>query len=492
MAPEPDDDRPRDDDAARARAEAARRAAQDGAAELARMGIDPGALGLEPPPVPGGDARRPGPPDPAGRRTAEGEPGAGGSGWRSDPGAGSSRPTARGVATPPAPARSSPLNGRPPATGRHAPPPPALATPPTPPLATAGPVPPAGPMTYRRSAAGVPPPPPPQPAPAWLDSTLSRPIAAIPQPPAPAGGGPLEPLERLLPAPPPGLPGAWRGAVRAVTLGLVEPGAAAAAEYERQLVARVRIRRPEPRLVTFLAGKGGVGTTTVAAGIALTLASLRADTTALVSARSGAGSLSQRLLGHPAPPVPAPSGGEPGPPALWVNDRLAVVDGPPWHSPIPRGSLVGLLERLRGQHPHTIVDVGNDLGEPAEAALGRADQIVLVTSASQDGVAATRTALSRVHQIDPFRLATVVVAVTCLSEHQYRRTVRRLPAALGMQRARVVPVGFDPWLSTGDRLDPARIRATTRAAYLRIAGMVVDPGRAEQWFSQPSGAGAGR
>jgi MinD-like ATPase involved in chromosome partitioning or flagellar assembly len=323
-----------------------------------------------------------------------------------------------------------------------------------------------------------------------LDSTLSRPIAAA-APPPPTAGGQLEPLDRLLPAPTPGIPGGWRRAVRAVTRGLVEPGAAAAVEYERQLVARVRIRRPEPRLVAFLAGKGGVGTTTVAAGVALILASLRADTTSLVSARSGAGSLGQRLLGQLAPPVPALVDGE-LPPPRWGPDRLAVVDGPPWHSPTPPGVLVTLLEQLRDQHPHTIVDIGNDLGEPAEAALARADQIVLVTSASQDAVAATRTALSRVHQIDPFRLATVVVAVTCLSEHQDRRTGRRLTTALGMQAARVVPIGFDPWLATGDRLDPARIRATTRSAYLRIAGMVVDPGRVEQWFSQPPGAGAGR
>ncbi|MGH3682082.1 MAG: hypothetical protein ACRDT2_17740, partial [Natronosporangium sp.] len=266
--------------------------------------------------------------------------------------------------------------------------------------------------------------------------------------------------------------------------------AAAAVEQERALVARVRIRRPEPRVIAFLSGKGGVGTSTAAAGVALTLASLRGDTTALVSARSGAGSLGQRLLGQPAPPVPALVDGEPPPPPLWVHDHLAVVDGSPWHSPTPRDSLLKLLEQLRGQHPLTIVDVGNDLAEPAEAALGRADQIVLVTGASQDALAATRTALSRVHQIDPFRLGTVVVALTCLSERQYRRTARRLRAELGLQSARVVPIGFDPWLAAGDRIDPARMRVATRAAYLQIAGMVADPGRAEQWFAQPPGPGA--
>lgn len=322
-----------------------------------------------------------------------------------------------------------------------------------------------------------------------MDSTLSRPIVPV-APPPPAPGGPAGLLDRLVPAPPSAPSGAWRRVLRAVTRGLFEPSAAAAVEYERQLVARVRLRRPEPRLVAFLAGKGGVGTSTTAAGVALTLVSLRADTTALVSARSGTGSLGQRLFGQPAPPVPVLADGDPAPPPRWAYDRLAVVDGAPWHSPTQRDPLVALLERLRGQHPHTIVDIGNALDEPATAALHRADQIVLVTGASQDAVGAARTALSRVHQIDPFRLATVVVAVVCLSEQQHRQTAQRLRTELGMLPARVVPVGFDPWLAAGDRLDPARIRATTRQAYLRIAGLLVDPGQTEQWFSQPSGKAA--
>ncbi|MPZ27659.1 MAG: hypothetical protein GEV12_14930 [Micromonosporaceae bacterium] len=504
MAPEPEDDKSRDA-AARDADEAARRVAQDSVAELARMGIDPRALGLEPQPAPGAGVPPVGhpatPPPPA---TAAG---------RARP-----RSPARGVATPPAAARSSPPAGYRPASPRPAtiqpapapaptaapptapPPPPTMPPAPGPPPGARPPLPPppgpgAPPAAYRIAPPAAARPKPglePEPEPEWLTSTLSRSIVAVPQPSAAASGGPAAPLERLLAAPAPALapPGRWRQAVRAATLGLLEPQAAAAVEQERVLVARVRVRRPEPRLIAFLGGKGGVGTSTAAAGVALTLASLRGDTTALVSARSGAGSLGQRLLGQPAPPVPALVDGEPAPPPLWVHDHLAVVDGSPWHSPTPRDSLLKLLEQLRSQHPLTIVDVGNDLGEPAEAALGRADQIVLVTGASQDALAATRTALSRVHQIDPFRLGTVVVALTCLSERQYRRTAHRLRTELGLQSARVVPIGFDPWLAAGDRIDPARMRVTTRQAYLQIAGMVADPGRSEQWFAQPPGAGA--
>jgi MinD-like ATPase involved in chromosome partitioning or flagellar assembly len=327
--------------------------------------------------------------------------------------------------------------------------------------------------------------------PDWVDSTLSRPVGGLPRPPAPAAAVYTHQLERVVAAPGPSALDPWRQLLRAVTLGLVQPGSAAAVERERQLVARARVRRPEPRVVAFLAGKGGVGTTTTAAGVAVTLATLRNDTTALVSARHGAGSLGDRLLGRPAPSVPALAGA-PGQEPLWAFGNLAVVDGSPWHTPTPRGPLVQLLEDLRGHHPLTIVDVGNDLSESAQGALGRADQVVLVTSASEDAVAATRTALSRVHQVDPFRLATLVVALTCLSRLQYRRTVRRLRAELGLHAPRIVPVGFDAWLASGGRIAPARLRPTTREAYLRIAGMVVEPGTPEQWFSQPAVPGAGR
>jgi MinD-like ATPase involved in chromosome partitioning or flagellar assembly len=326
----------------------------------------------------------------------------------------------------------------------------------------------------------------------------SRPTArGVAAPPvtgrATPAGGYLATLERAVFRPAPRTPRAWRDLLRAGASGLLEPSAAAAASQERRLLARVQLRPPEPLVVAFLAGKGGVGASTTAAGVAVLLASLRPDTAALASARSGAGSLGCRLLGRPAPAAPALVDRVPATPPLWVRDRLAVVDGSPWHSPAPARTVVRLLELLRGQHPLTLVDVGNDLGEPAVAALERADQVVLVTSASPDAVAATRTGLSRIHQSDPFRLATVVVAVVCLTPRQHRWAHRRLRSELGLPRGRIVPVGFDPWLAAGERIEPARLAATTRRAYLEIAGQLLEPGAGGHWLSQPARRpGAGR
>ncbi len=281
-----------------------------------------------------------------------------------------------------------------------------------------------------------------------------------------------------------------RDRIRTAALHLVQVGAAAAIEREHALVARVRARHAEPRVVAFLAGKGGVGTTTTAAGVALVLATLRTDPVALVCARSGAGSLGYRLTGEPFPTIAAVTRSE-GAQPRWAHERLAVVDGSPWHSPTRAEQLLRLLTELRSRHPLTLLDVGNDLAEAAQVGLGRADQVVLVTTASHDAVEATRVALSRIHQVDPFRLGSVVVVLTSLHPRQFRHAARRLRVELGSTGPALVLVPYDPALATGQPLDLARARPATREAYLRIAGLVAEPEQTQAWCSRPaSGAAA--
>lgn len=434
-----------------------RLAAQEGAGELFRMGIDPRALGLDafdpPAPAPSGLPYPTIPPGPlAARPTRDGPASA-----------------FRGVAPVPAPRPHQPLDA--PVSPATVTPSPGAAVPDLPapvPAAQASPT-------------------------SAEESTLSRPLGGRPrrQEPASSAAAHIALLDKVADVPVMALPAGWRRTVRAVSFGVIQPGAAGVIQRERRLVAQVRARRPEPRVIAFLAGKGGVGTTTTAAGVALTLASLRNDTAALVSARSGAGSLGQRLPGRPAPTAGGVTAADPDHPdqPQWTRDSLAIFDGSPWHTPTPRGVLVQLLEDLRERHPLTLVDIGNELSETAHGALGRADQIVLVTTASQDALASTRVALSRVHRVDPYRLATVVVALTCLHRRQYRRTARRLREELGQSSTRIVPVPFDSGLTTGGQLDLTRTRPATREAYLRIAGLAIDPGEPAAWFTQPAEPG---
>ena len=317
-------------------------------------------------------------------------------------------------------------------------------------------------------------------------SSLSRPLGARATP-RPAGP-PVDldqlaqPLERAGDSYDIILPAQWRRAIRAVTFGLFRPGAAAAIEEERLLVARVRARRREPCLVGFIAGKGGVGTTTLTLGAALALATLRTDETTVVDARRGTSSLGRRLHGQPAPGVSELTEVHPDRPPvtpLRVRNTLGVVDGTPWHVPVASNQLMKVLEALRQENSFTLVDVGNDTSESGHAVLARADQVVIVTTASQDALESTRIALGRVRQVEPERLGTIVIAVACLNTRQHRHTTKRLRDQLGLPERRIVPIPFDPALASGGIFEPTHLRASTREAFLRVAGFVADPGQPE-------------
>jgi MinD-like ATPase involved in chromosome partitioning or flagellar assembly len=259
-----------------------------------------------------------------------------------------------------------------------------------------------------------------------------------------------------------GRPTGWRRAVRAATFGLVSPGVAEAARRGHVLVARARARPDEPRVIAFVAAKGGVGTTASAAGVALSLAAVRSDVTAVLATHTGAGSLPDRLGTRT--------------PAGAAMSRLAVVDDVPWQAPVPRLHLMRLLEQQRRRHPLTLVDLGNELSDAAHGALGRADQVVVVTSASPDAVATMGVALSRIQQVDPDRLASMVVVITCLTPRQHRHAARRLGREHGIGGDRIVVVPFDPALAHVRAAGAPRLRDRTQVAYLRIAGLVAQPG----------------
>jgi len=382
-------------------AEAERRAAQDAAAELARMGIDPTALGLEPAPA-------------KGARTAP----------------------ARGVsAIPSDTAGADALDTRDPRSDATT-------------------------LTFINRPLTD------QPAPSW----------SLPVPPPEYL---TEPLEDATTTHKIVLPERWHRIIRAFTLGLVKPGAAEAIERERRLMARIRTRRREPVIVAFVSGKGGAGTTTTAAGIGLSLAANRTDNITLVDARCGTSSLGRRLAGRPAPSTAQLSEPEDAPPQnllpLRTRGLLGLVDAPPWHMPISPARVIHVLDRLRVSQALTLVDIGADLTQTAQAVLGRADQIVLVTTTSQDAIDAARTALGRIWQEAPHRLNTIIVAIACLTSNQYRHTLRKLRAEPGLT-SRTVAVPFDPALSAGGPLDPSDLRPATREAFLSLAALVADPG----------------
>jgi MinD-like ATPase involved in chromosome partitioning or flagellar assembly len=274
------------------------------------------------------------------------------------------------------------------------------------------------------------------------------------------------------------VPAGWQRALRAVTLGLLTPGSAAGVDSERELVAKVRARRREPSVTAFLAGKGGMGTTTVAAGVGLTLAALRNDTTALVDLHRGPALLGRRLAGRTAATLSqladTPPDDDP-PELLRVGGALAIVDAGAWHTPITVAQTGRALQLLRSAYSFTLADIGNDHGEAGQATLDKADGVVVVTTSSQDAVLSAHVALERIRTAAPQLLPRVTVALVSLSERQHRRTARRLRDQLRLAIHRIVPVPFDPMLAAGSAVDVTRLRPSTREAFVRLAAFVVDP-----------------
>jgi MinD-like ATPase involved in chromosome partitioning or flagellar assembly len=291
-------------------------------------------------------------------------------------------------------------------------------------------------------------------------------------PDLPDDGAGTQPTE---PAP---APTGTRRAVSAFGAGLFTARAAQRIQDEQDLVARVRAPQRERQVVAFVAGKGGVGTTTTAAGVALAMATLRDDSVALIDAQAGTDSL-QRWLSDSLASGPPGLGHTPDEPTPYVplqlSNGLDIVDGAPWQAPTAPADLSATIGDLRQAHGFTLIDLGNDVGSTAHHMLAVSTRVVVVTAADRHAARATQLILSRIHQVQPARLADAVVAVVCLVRGQYRRVLRELRSDLGTHASLVVPVPYEPVLSATDHFDLSRLHAQSREAYLRIAAALAGP-----------------
>jgi MinD-like ATPase involved in chromosome partitioning or flagellar assembly len=258
---------------------------------------------------------------------------------------------------------------------------------------------------------------------------------------------------------------------RAVTYGMLTPDAAQAADREREMVHRVRTRQSEQRVVVFLAGKGGVGTTTVAVGVGCVLAALRDDATTLVSLRPGTPSLGLALAGVAAPNARdlAREGSDVTP--LRLTNGLRVVDGPRWGTPVRRSDVPLIVDRIGQQSTFLLCDVGNDASEAGHSIVSRADQVVVVSGPGTDGIDASRVAAERVAEIDPYLLDSAIYVIVCPRESSHRLLVRRMREEMP-GGARIVSVPPESSLAVGAPFDPATVGADTRLAMIDVAGLV--------------------
>jgi MinD-like ATPase involved in chromosome partitioning or flagellar assembly len=271
-------------------------------------------------------------------------------------------------------------------------------------------------------------------------------------PPAPTTTPPPRQASRLL---------------RTVAKGLVTPDAAVSIQGEREAIDAVRQRQTDRRVIAFIAGKGGVGCTTVAVGAGTAFMALREDHSVVVDVQQGTASLGgtfgadrPRSIASLTAEVEATS-----PPV--AASGLGLVDGSDWDQTLGRADVVGVLDRLRADHTFNLLDVGDDAGEAGHAALARADQVVVVTGPGELGRAALGTAVDRAKAVNPVAASVAVHVVVCPHEQSYREAQRQLGPQGG-----VVVVPPDPWLQAGHPYDPAAVSPETREALLRVSGLV--------------------
>jgi MinD-like ATPase involved in chromosome partitioning or flagellar assembly len=282
----------------------------------------------------------------------------------------------------------------------------------------------------------------------------------------------------------------WRRALLVATGGVVNPGIGRQEELRQQW--RARIRRPLHGVhrIAVVSVKGGVGKTTVAAGLGLALAANRGDRVVVQDADPDAGTLAERLGAEPAGSTRSllDCAGSPGDGPLTalaevarhlgLAHRLHVLAGDPDPGPGPALDrpehewLSGVLARF---HDVVITDSGTGLVHPVvRAALDLADGLVVVGSPAVDGASRASATLDWLDAHGHGALAAdavVALAADRAGEDVDRDRIRAHFAA----RARaVVEIPHDPHLATGAVIEPDRLAPATRDAFLLLAALVAD------------------
>lgn len=317
---------------------------------------------------------------------------------------------------------------------------------------------------------------------------LSPSPTASPSGPAPAGG-PVPPVDgettrhpvqdllaRTTPPAPTG--GSRRWMLRAVARGLSTPDAAESVAADREVVEAVRRRQSDRRVVAFVAGKGGVGCTSVAVGVASCFMALREDRTALLDVQQGTVPLSALLFASDRVDLAGAGALEVDEALPITSSGLGVVDAVEWGLRPSRRDLAQALERVGADHTFALLDAGASAGEAAHASVARADQVVVVTGPGSTGELAHTAAMERVSEVNPAAAEQAIHVVVCAHEESYARVQREAVSRLrGAGAAAVVAVPPDPHLASGAPYDPALVAAPTREALVRLSAAIALGGR---------------
>ncbi|MFD0163530.1 hypothetical protein ACFVJH_05160 [Streptomyces decoyicus] len=255
--------------------------------------------------------------------------------------------------------------------------------------------------------------------------------------------------------------------------------------------------------------RGGAGKSTVAALLALTYAHYRADPVLAVEADPALGTLPHRLgarevrwSGTDLAQIVDPS--------MLITDLtgyLIPFPGGGWLLPGSQGAIGTRLDldtyrvvmtSLRRYFATTVVDCETLPAEVARTALVTTQARVLVSPATPEGVAATRSVLDWVGGLHPGMLPTTVVVLSHVSPDSGLE-LRKATEHLGIGGATVLPLPYDRHLAAGGAIRTELLGERTLQAAARIAAEAMNravsrgPGRQRTGRTAPeTPGGAGR
>jgi MinD-like ATPase involved in chromosome partitioning or flagellar assembly len=286
----------------------------------------------------------------------------------------------------------------------------------------------------------------------------------------------------------------WRALVRRASGGLVAPEPGPAERAEREAVASVQRPLDGPRTIVVINPKGGAHKTTATLLLAATYGRLRGGYTLAWDNNETRGTLGwrSRHTHHTRTAVDLledlerftdPSSSRVGDLDAYVRtqgsaqfDVLASDEDAASAASVDGFAFRALHRTLLRFYRLLVIDTGNNMrASNWQAAIGAADQVVVVATMRED------TAQSAAWALDALRATghedAVRRAVTVLSQPSPRidtELTARLHDHFGRLTRTVLEVPYEPALVSGGPIDVDALSTATRRAWLRVAAAAAD------------------
>jgi MinD-like ATPase involved in chromosome partitioning or flagellar assembly len=277
----------------------------------------------------------------------------------------------------------------------------------------------------------------------------------------------------------------WRRAVHTLSGGMINRGAGPAERHRQGLTLRIRRPLDGPHQIAVSSVKGGVGKTTVAALLGLTLAEHRGDRVVALDADPDAGTLADRLTGEPGVTVRELIEHIDGVRALPDVARFTSLAGrlqvlaseqdPARSEAFNRAEYEQVCRVLRRFYNIVVTDSGTGILHSAmDGILARTDTLVVVGALTLDS--ASRASKTLDWLVAHGHRDLVGNAVVALAGDRTSKEVdtTRLRSHFAARCRAVVDLPHDPHLATGGRIDMGALRRSTVDAVLELTALVAD------------------